>query len=283
MGKFDGILICTDLDGTLYKNDKSISKENEDAIAYFKTNGGKFTFITGRMPYYATDAYAKVKPNAPVGCINGGGLYDYEKGEYIWYTELSKDVIELIRFVDETMPEVGYNISTLYKTYFCKDNIAMERFRHIAKLPNKRSSYTAVDATFGKILFSCDNEESMLRLDKALHAHPLAENYDFIRSEKHLYEILPKNIGKGTALVKLTEYLHYDIKNTIGIGDYNNDVSLFRAAGTGIAVANASPEALAAADMVTVSNEEHAIAKVIYDIENGTIKLDECSKEQNYG
>ena len=50
MGKFDGILICTDLDGTLYRNDKTVSKENREAIEYFKNEGGYFTFITGRMP-----------------------------------------------------------------------------------------------------------------------------------------------------------------------------------------------------------------------------------------
>ena len=56
MGKFDNILICTDLDGTLFRNDKSISQRNVDAIEYFKSEGGYFTFITGRMPYYVDDA-----------------------------------------------------------------------------------------------------------------------------------------------------------------------------------------------------------------------------------
>ena len=40
MGKFDGILICTDLDGTLYRNDKTVSDENREAIKYFKSEGG---------------------------------------------------------------------------------------------------------------------------------------------------------------------------------------------------------------------------------------------------
>ena len=76
MGKLDGILIVTDLDGTLYKNDKSISHQNREAIDYFKREGGYFTFITGRMPYYSMDAYDSVMPNVPFGCINGGGVYD---------------------------------------------------------------------------------------------------------------------------------------------------------------------------------------------------------------
>ena len=72
MGKFDGILICTDLDGTLYRNDKTISDENKAAIEYFKSEGGLFTFITGRMPDYSEEAYMAASPNVPFGCINGG-------------------------------------------------------------------------------------------------------------------------------------------------------------------------------------------------------------------
>ena len=59
------------------------------------------------------------------------------------------------------------------------------------------------------------------------------------------------------------------MENTVAIGDYDNDVGMLKAAGTGIAVANASKFALEAADCVTVSNEEHAIAEVIYGLESG--------------
>lgn len=40
MGKFDGTLICKDIDGTLLKNDETISCENIEAIEYFKREGG---------------------------------------------------------------------------------------------------------------------------------------------------------------------------------------------------------------------------------------------------
>ena len=82
MGKFDGMLICTDLDGTLYNDDKIISDENLNAIEYFKSEGGLFTFITGRHHIVSRDVYEEIKPNAPIGCLNGGGLYDYEKEKY---------------------------------------------------------------------------------------------------------------------------------------------------------------------------------------------------------
>ena len=60
---------------------------------------------------------------------------------------------------------------------------------------------------------------------------------------------------------------------TIAIGDYNNDVSMIRAAGVGVAVANAVDEAKAVADIVTVSNEESAVAKIIEMIDRGEIKF----------
>ena len=48
---------------------------------------------------------------------------------------------------------------------------------------------------------------------------------------------------------------------------------MFKSAGLGIAVSNACVEAIEAADMVTVSNEESAIARVISDIDAGKIVL----------
>ena len=48
---------------------------------------------------------------------------------------------------------------------------------------------------------------------------------------------------------------------------------MIKAAGVGIAVGNALPEVKAAADLVTVTNDEHAIARVIADIESGRIKI----------
>ena len=120
-----------------------------------------------------------------------------------------------------------------------------------------------------KIIFGSYNNEEIIKIQETLCSHPLAEKFDFIRSERTLYEILPKGIGKGTSIKKLTEHLKLDINKTIAIGDYDNDISMFNAAKVSIAVSNAAPNALKAAEFVTVSNEENAIAKVIYDLEKG--------------
>lgn len=273
MGKFDGILICTDLDGTLLRNDKSISRENSEAIEYFKGEGGYFTFITGRMPFTSRKLYEMVKPNAPIGCINGGGIYDFERGEYLWSQTLPEGASELVDAVFEGVPSCGAQLNALERVYFCRENVTMTRHRKITGAPHIVGDFKTIGVPVAKVVFGEDREENILKIAEILHSHPRSAEFDFIRSERTLYEILPKGSSKGNLLPRLARILGVEMSHTVAIGDYNNDVSMIRAAGVGIAVANATEDAKAAADRITVSNEEHAIAKVIEEIECGEIVL----------
>ena len=273
MNKFQNILICTDLDGTLLRDDKTISKENLDAIEYFKSEGGYFTFVTGRMPFFVGDMYARVHPNAPVGCINGGGIYDFESKQYLWAQTMSHSVIELLQYAQQCVPTIGVQINTLDRIWFCRENEATEDFRRVTGVPRLNGCYEDVHEPIAKIVFCDRDEKNISRVQQALLSHPRANEFDFIRSEKTLYEILPKGIHKGAVLPQLTAHLGTTMGKTIAIGDYNNDIGMLRTAGVGVAVANATPEAKAAADYITVSNEEHAIAKVIADVESGALRL----------
>ena len=269
MKKFDGVLICTDLDGTLLREDKTISRENIEAIEYFKGNGGLFTFITGRMPNFVYDIANLIKPNAPIGCVNGGGLYDCKNKKYLWTSVMPDEVLDLIECIDKKFPDVGIQTCTFGKTYFSKDNTTMKWFRRVTNAENFVCHYREVKEPIAKIIFGSDKDEEVLKIKETLEGHPLSDKFDFIRSEKVFYEILPKGISKGTSIEKLCEKLNIDINKTIAIGDYNNDIPMFRAAKFGIAVENACPEALAAADFITVSNEQNAVARVINDLEKG--------------
>lgn len=269
MGIFDGVLICTDLDGTLLRNDKTISHTNIEAIEYFKQNGGLFTFVTGRMPNFVDDIAQQVKPNAPIGCVNGGGLYDYRSRKYLWTSVMPDGVLEMIKCIDDKFPTAGIQVCNFGKSYFSKDNITMRKFREVTKAENLVCHYTEVKEPIAKIIFGTESDEEILKIKETLDNHPLAGRFDFIRSERTLYEILPKGICKGTSIMKICDLMNIDSDKTIALGDYNNDISMFNAAKTGIAVSNACPEALEAADFITVSNEKDAVARVIYDLEKG--------------
>ena len=273
MKKFEGILICTDLDGTLLRDDSSISENNLNAIEYFKDNGGIFTFITGRMPYFVSDIYETINPNAPFGCINGGGIFDHRTKEYVWTHTMPDGVLDLVEYVDERIDGLGIQVNTFEKIYFSRENQAMAIFREITGTPNIVAHYRDVSEPIGKIVFGDIREETFTMLDQLLKNHPKADKFDFVRSAKILYEILPKGTNKGCVLPRLAAHLGIDPKKTIAIGDYNNDVEMLRTAHVGVAVANAVEEAKQAADYITVSNEEDAIARLISDIEHGILKI----------
>lgn len=273
MKKFEGILICTDLDGTLLKNDKSISRENSEAIEYFKAEGGKFTFVTGRMPYFAEKAREMVKPNAPIGCANGGGLYDFESEKYVYSTIFPREGLELVAHAEKNVPGIGISVYTFDRIYFSAENDAMAEFRAVTGVANAVKPYLEIDEPIVKVVFGDTDPEKLKKLEKLLLSHRLAEDFGFVSSEKILFEILPKGVNKGTVLPKLAAHLGIDMSKTVAIGDYNNDIPMLRAARYGVAVANACAEAKAAANYHTVSNEEHAIARIIADIECGKMKF----------
>lgn len=273
MGKFDGILICTDLDGTLLKNDKTVSMENLEAIEYFKAEGGAFTFVTGRMPCSLSRILKMVRPNVPIGCINGGGLYDLQTGKYLWMRALEDSALELVDYAVEQIEGIGVQANTFETIWFSHENSAMKKFREQTGAPDLRRHYREIGEPLAKIVFGDEREGGIDRLDKLLKSHPRADEFDLISSDPMLYEILPKGSNKGVVLPRLVEVLGLDIKKAIAVGDYYNDLEMLRAAGVGIAVANAVPEVKVAADRVTVSNEEHAIARIISDIESGELVL----------
>ena len=273
MNKFDGILICTDLDGTLIKNDGSISEENLQAIEYFKQNGGLFTFVTGRMPVTSQKYLDTVKPNAPVGCINGGGLYDYDKKCFLETTELNKSAFEIIKCVDENLDGISVQINTPGPLYYYKDNPAMVNFRKREDTAYNPCHYNDIKETVLKCIFAEDDEERMQKIMHLATSHPLANEFDFIRSQTDLFEILPKGVNKSKSIIKLEKYLGIKNKNIIAAGDYYNDIEMLKAAGLGIAVKNARDEVKKAADYVLdVTNEEHAIAKIIELLEKGQLQ-----------
>ena len=273
MNKFAGILFCTDIDGTLLNKERQLPKENVDAIEYFKSEGGLFTFITGRPPQSANRIYNMIKSNAPYGCINGGGVYDPVKQEYLWHCTLSRDALEMVAEVYEKLPDIGFQLNTESGIYFCRENATMARFRELSGVPNVVRPYDAVQEPILKVVFGHPEEEGMQALMNLLHNHPLADRFTLIRSERTLFEILPKSVNKGVALMKMAELLGIDPARTIAAGDYYNDVSMLKVAGAGFAVSNAVEEAKQAADYITVSNDENAIAAIIDLLDRGELKI----------
>ncbi len=266
MKKFEGWLFATDLDGTLLDDEKNVSRENLEAIEYFKSEGGLFTFVTGRIPAGARHIVDIVKPNAPFACIQGGGVFDPCENKLLWAVEMPHKVFDMIEYIEDLFPTVGIELNVPDKIYFCKKNIYTEKHRTDERFDDLTCKLREVPEPFSKVLI-VDSADKIPEIAKALHEHPLASEFDFVRSDEWYYEILVKGTNKGRGLEKLCEILGIDKKKTIAAGDQDNDEMLLKSAEFSFAVANASPTAKNSAKFVTVSNNESAIAEIIYNIE----------------
>lgn len=85
-------------------------------------------------------------------------------------------------------------------------------------------------------------------------------------SVPQLIEISHASAGKRAGVRFVTELLGLSPAQTAAFGDGDNDADMLRYVGLGVAVANASPACLAAADCVTASYDQDGVAQGIHNI-----------------
>jgi hydroxymethylpyrimidine pyrophosphatase-like HAD family hydrolase len=120
-----------------------------------------------------------------------------------------------------------------------------------------------------KMLFIDLDDKSHLERFRE-HMKPYCDEHgiDMFFSNDYYLEFLPHGINKGSGVRYLSQLLEVPISNTFAAGDAENDITMLREADIGYAVKGSGLKVRAAADRMTVSVIENAIAYVIEDIEN---------------
>lgn len=270
MGKFDGILLCTDLDDTLLTRDKRVTEKNAAALNYFMENGGCFSFATGRVVRGARLIRSMIEPNAPMVCFNGAAIYDFSSEEFLNTMSLDDDAREVIDYVDKNFPNAGIEASSAGSVYFCKMNSIVERHKRLEKFPDLNCRYEDIPEKVMKVIFMMEENE-IDGFKAAIAKTDFHGRYSFIQSSPHYYELLPYGASKGRGLRELKEIIGASV--SIGMGDTENDISMMIDSDIGIAVANATDAVKSAADYITDNdNNNDAVCEVIEKIEAGIIK-----------
>lgn len=285
MGKFEGVLICTDCDGTLTDANGELSEENAKAIKYFQEEGGRFTLATGRFPDHLNKYADKLQVNAPVISLNGVLLYDMQHEKRICDLPMrSDDSMEVMEYINEKWKGVWeYWINFSGQTSACykplEDKFESETLQmgekdkklfldasgDLVNRPIFKAMMNVVPETTAKIVFVMP-EEMLRPLQKDLR-EKFGDRFNFDSSWPNGLEMQGVCSSKGIAVEKLKEHLG-NINLTVCVGDYDNDISMLKVADIGYAVGNAIEEVKEVADRVTVTNNESAIAKIIKEIEN---------------
>ena len=278
MGKFSGILICSDCDGTLTDKEKRVSKENGDAIRYFQENGGLFTVASGRFPHYARNYGNRFTPNTYVIASNGSVLYDLKAEKAVFVSDMGdkarlflKDLIREVKSVknvcatgeDDAVFKIA-NTDEMIVDFYTRQEVFLPKVTTEDEVEYLFRKYKEKIARY--IIFT-----DLENIDSAVDycTEHFADKYGlkFVKSSENGFEAQNKEGGKGEMIAKIKELIP-EIHTAVAVGDNFNDLSMFRYSDISYAVANAPEAVKAQATKVTVSNEESAIAAVIRDIEN---------------
>lgn len=139
------------------------------------------------------------------------------------------------------------------------ENMNTELF---ARLIKKRESYFKNWEKEDKIIdkmFVYTNENS----DLETFRKRFEDRLDFIDRERGFWEIVPKGFSKASAIHYIIDYLGMDIKDTVAIGDSNNDISMLACVHTSIAMGNSTRAVLDMADYITTDVNEDGIENAL--------------------
>lgn len=265
MKKYEGYMICTDMDGTLLNDEHVISEENKEAILRFMDEGGLFTVATGRTPKAITPIFNDFMPNGPIVSHNGAAVYDIKNDKYLFIQTLEEDAIEVLKYVEEKFDTTGFEVYDHSDIYFYKVNETIKWHAGVENLDIPIKDYREIPMPWTKAMFVQTDEETD-ELRNHLITTDYWKKYSFIKSNTCFLEILSKKATKGNAMVKMKKMLPSKIHTTIAIGDNENDISLLKAADVSYAVDNAIDELKAVAQNITVKNTQNAVAKIIESI-----------------
>lgn len=267
-------LILSDLDETLLNDDGTIHPENIAAIQAFTQNGGYFVPNTGRSykSVYGTLAQLGLnKTRQYVVSYNGGAIVGIDpdgQEEIVVEHGMSLTLAQKIFDLGQVNDVVDTHVYTRDNLYIYNISATDQRYMTERQVPYTEItttdlSFMANEGPVMKVIFEHPDPAVQQAIADAVTAVVGDEVLVTFSSNRYV-EFNPKGVDKGVTGLELADILGIARDDTAAIGDNLNDAAQIKAAGVGVAVANAKPEIKALADVVlTTTNNEAAVADFI--------------------
>lgn len=245
-------LVLCDVDNTLLTVQSGIPSCNKAVIRLFQKMGGRFTLATGRTPPSVKAALDGIQLNAPAVCCGGSVLYDFEMDAPLSAHYLNREQAEWALFdLMKKFPEAGVEVmANGGQIYMVRSSWFTEYHLHNEKIGCEYAPVFSLPQDWEKVLFAAD-PKTIDQMREYARADKYGTDIEFIATNTTYFEIMPKGVSKTSGMQELCDLYGLQQADTVMIGDYFNDLDLLRAAGTGVAVANAPREVKMAADVVT--------------------------------
>ncbi|MGN1014653.1 MAG: Cof-type HAD-IIB family hydrolase [Butyricicoccus sp.] len=263
MGKFDGILIASDMDGTLLNDQHGIDQGNIDALTYFTENGGYFAIATGRTRP-ATEAYRKLLPcNGANVYLNGAIICDERDSSLVFMEGLDDRAKDVAKRIMKRYPHIGIEVFLMDHSYVCQNcDVTRRHFRNL-DIPYTEIAIDEIPEPtnlWGKINFTGETEQ----VDEVRRElEEMEQYYNLTFSTPVFYEMTCKSGHKGDGVQRLADYLGIRPENICTAGDSQNDIPMLQMAGTSFAPSNGRPDVLELADVVVEDNNHNMLRAVV--------------------
>jgi len=265
-------LILTDLDGTLLRDDKSLSPANRQALERAAAQGAQVVIATGRF-YEGIPVELRDLPFLRYFILmNGAKAYDRAEDKVLYQAELdmaaAERVFDLLEPLDASMDCYQNDRGLIDRKYYDRldyyiPDLEARRLARRTRTPldNFREEIRTGGKTVQKIQIYTPHLELRPKVMEMLNRE-LPQLVLSISMPYNL-EVNAPGATKGEALLALCRALSVDPAETVAFGDGTNDRTMLRCAGVGVAMANAAPETRAEADLVAPSNQEDGVARVL--------------------
>lgn len=272
------VLFVSDLDGTLMRNNETLSGFTIRTINRLIRQGLAFTYATARSIESARTITEKLELTLPAVTRNGCVLADNSTGKHLEKALFSDDEVSLLKKLLPELPRYGFVScfigEEMIKTYL--PGMHTPGFqKYLDK--NRTDPCLCVAESFEDLfrgspgyITLIDEKEKMAPIYERIRQYPYWEAF-FQKDtywEEYWLEICPKNRTKAKSILQLRQ--KYGFEKLVVFGDSANDLSMFQVADEAYAVRNALQELKDAATAVIGSNEEDAVAAFLQDWEKAS-------------
>jgi hypothetical protein len=261
-------LLFTDLDGTLLNNDSKVSPGTKAFLERFLADGNKLIFSSGRP----LDSVLEVKRDAGLTqngifliCSNGTLVYDCDNACYLMEKRLP---LPYISYLQKQAQQHGLHIQTYRDDAVISpaddEEIRFYRRRiHLPLIISPNLSDALIKEPFKMLAISLHDFDKLETFRKDISEWAAGKVQTIYSNDMYL-EIFDKDAGKGNAVRFLCDYFAVPLSDAYAAGDAGNDISMLEAAGTGIAMSNASENVKKAADVITdLDNDRDGLADMM--------------------
>lgn len=265
----DKTLYVSDLDGTLLQKDATLSPYARETLTALLQQGLAFTVATARTAYSVEPILAGLPLQYPLILQNGAVLYDPITKQYRHAATIPPASAKAMFDLLETYHLNGFaycmednEIRCCYTALSTPDMQAFyqERKDHYAK-PFWQVAHLSEMAENDVIYFSMHGREQLVRpvVEPLQQIQGITVSFykDVYETDCWYLELAADTATKYHGVQKMREM--FGFSSVTVFGDNHNDLPLFAAADTKIAVANATEDLQKAADNIIGSNAEDAV------------------------